>query len=330
MSIAAKAHQAYDDVVTRLRNASDDYADTRSIDRTQSTLQHAINAVAGLLSHTDQDEELRARIAQLETEVEVLRRRDRVLSHTMSKLDEEQRLAMRIQQDFLPKSLPQIGSFKFYAAFRPAHYVSGDLYDVARLDESHVGVYLADAVGHGMPAALLTMFMRNALVMKQIEKQSYRLVDPSETLLRLNSALRDQNLASSSFATAIYARVDTNKNEVCFSRGGHPSPMLMKRDGTITPVEVDGSLLGVFDDETWPMQCVTLEPGERLFFYTDGIELAFNNGSEIGGDQWKQQLIKSAATDTQTILNEFVADIDQRSMSATTKDDLTIVVVERT
>lgn len=328
MSLAAKAHQACDDVLARLRTATDDLLDTRTMDRGQSMLQGAINAVAGLVSHSN-EEELRARIISLESELDVLRRRDRVLSHTMSKLDEEQRLAARIQQDFLPKSLPQIGSFQFHAVFRPAHYVSGDLYDVARLDESHVGVYLADAVGHGMPAALLTMFMRNALMMKLIEGKSYRLVDPGETISRLNSSLRDQNLSSSSFATAIYAQVDTKNNAVCFARGGHPAPVLLKRDGTFSQVDVDGSLLGVFDDEAWPTQSVQLEPGDRMIFYTDGIELAFNREGEIGGDRWKQRLIESANNDTSSILSEFVADIDQRSLNADTKDDLTIVVVER-
>lgn len=330
MSLAAKAHQAYDDVISRLRTTADDLVDSHPFDRGQAMLHGAISAVAGLMTQSDHDEELRARIQSLEAELEVLRRRDRVLSHTMSKLDEEQRLAARIQQDFLPKSLPQIGSFQFHAVFRPAHYVSGDLYDVARLDESHVGIYLADAVGHGMPAALLTMFMRNALMMKLIEGKSYRLVDPSETISRLNSALRDQNLSSSSFATAIYARVDTNKNEVCFARGGHPAPVLMKRDGSFTQVDVDGSLLGVFDEEIWPTQSVQLEPGDRMIFYTDGIELAFNREGEIGGDRWKQRLIESTNIDTKSILNEFVADIDQRSLNSDTKDDLTIVVVERT
>ena len=105
---------------------------------------------------------------------------------------------------------------------------------------------------------------------------------------------------------------------------------MLKRDGSFSQVDVDGSLLGVFDDEKWPTQSVQLEPGDRMIFYTDGIELAFNREGEVGGDRWKECLIHNAQNDTQAILNEFVADIDQRSLNADTKDDLTIVVVERT
>ena len=76
---------------------------------------------------------------------------------------------------FFPSSCRNSG-VRFHTLFRPAGYVSGDLYDIMRLDETHVGFYMADAVGHGMPAALLTMFIKNALVTKQIGPEGYRLL----------------------------------------------------------------------------------------------------------------------------------------------------------
>lgn len=321
MSLAARATQVFDDVVTRLRIAADDVIDSRPVDS-------ALHAVSNLLGSTDEREELLARIGSLEAELEVLRRRDRVLSHTMSKLDEEQRLAMRIQQDFLPKSMPGVGPIRFHAAFKPAHYVSGDLYDVARLDEKHVGIYLADAVGHGMPAALLTMFMRNALVMKQIDPAGYRLLNPSETISKLNHALRSQNLSSSSFATAIYARVNCHAGEVCFARGGHPAPILLRPDGTMKEVDCDGSLLGIFDDEQWPEACITLSPGERLVFYSDGIEHAFAETDSVGGTAWKEELLKRATQPTESLLADYAASIESRTGQSVPRDDLTIVVAE--
>src|SRR5439155_22239590 len=106
-------------------------------------------------------------------------------------------------QVVLHKSLPQDGSVHFHTLFRPAGYVRGDLYDVMRLDETHIGFYMADAVGHGMPAALLTMFIKNALVTKEITAGSYRLLDPGQTIAKLNEALVGQNLSYATFATAI-------------------------------------------------------------------------------------------------------------------------------
>src|SRR5439155_26981566 len=133
----------------------------------------------------------------------VLHRRDDTLSTYMTRLDEELRLAARLQQDFLPKTLPQVGPVHFHTLFRPAGYVSGDLYDVMRLDEKRVGFFIVDAVGHGVPAALLTMYIKRALICKEIGPTGYRLLDPAESMRRLNDALIEQNLSQATFCTAI-------------------------------------------------------------------------------------------------------------------------------
>src|SRR4051812_16087294 len=160
------------------------------------------------ISVLDQLGGLQDEIQTLHAEINGLRRRDETLRFYMHRLDEELRLAARIQQDFLPKFLPQVGPVHFHTLFRPAGYVSGDLYDVMRLDEDHVGFFVCDAVGHGMPAALLTMFIKRALVTKEIYNSGYRLLDPCETLKRLNDALVEQNLSQATYATAMYGIVN--------------------------------------------------------------------------------------------------------------------------
>src|SRR4051812_27990222 len=81
---------------------------------------------------------LQTQITSLSSEIEALRKRDETVRFYMHRIDEEMRLAARLQQDFLPKTLPQVGPVRFHTLFRPAGYVSGDLYDVMRLDETHV------------------------------------------------------------------------------------------------------------------------------------------------------------------------------------------------
>src|SRR2546421_412349 len=137
-------------------------------------------------------EEVQKEMDALRAELHILRRRDETLTFYMPRLDEELRLAARLQQDFLPKLLPQLGAVYFHTLFRPAGYVSGDLYDLMRLDEHHVGFFVVDAVGHGMPAALLTMFIKRALVTKEIIPGGYRLLEPVETMSRINDALIEQ------------------------------------------------------------------------------------------------------------------------------------------
>ena len=103
---------------------------------------------------------------------------------------------MVAQVMFSPKAICWPPDFRAVAV---TGYVSGDLYDVMRLDETHIGFYMADAVGHGMPAALLTMFIKNALVTKEIGPGGYRLLAPGETIAKLNEVLLGQNLSNEFF-----------------------------------------------------------------------------------------------------------------------------------
>jgi sigma-B regulation protein RsbU (phosphoserine phosphatase) len=272
--------------------------------------------------------DVQAELSALRTEVEALRSRDRTINFHMQRLDDELRLAARLQQDFLPKSLPEVGAIRFHALFRPAGYVSGDLYDVMRLDETHVGFYIADAVGHGMPAALLTMFLKNALFTKEITPTGYRLLTPAQTMARLNDALVSQNLSNGTFATALYGLIDTQSGTVCFARGGHPSPIILRADGSIEIPEIEGCLLGIFANESFADCSFKLAPGDRLFVFTDGIEVIFGGEKIIDSQQWGTQLQRLRHLPTAALLEHFSNQIEHSTGSLAPKDDLTIIVAE--
>ena len=277
---------------------------------------------------TDQIETMQRELDSLKFELNLLRRRDETLNFYMHRLDEELRLAARLQQDFLPRMLPQLGNVHFHTLFRPAGYVSGDLYDVMRLDERRIGFYIADAVGHGMPAALLTMFIKHALVTKEINGNDYRLLKPSETLSRLNAALIDQNLSQAAFATALYGIIDVDTLEVTVARAGHPNPLLLKDVGLIEPLHCDGPLLGIFPDEEFSDATIHLTEGDRLVLYTDGIEVAFCNDHSLDSQQWREELRLRSGLPTDRMLRDFAERIDNESGSLEPKDDLTMVVLE--
>jgi sigma-B regulation protein RsbU (phosphoserine phosphatase) len=276
-----------------------------------------------------------ARIEQLQTELECLRkeinflnRRDETLHFHMHRLDEELRLAARLQQDFLPKTLPQVGPIHFHTLYRPAGYVSGDLYDVARLDEAHVGFYIADAVGHGMPAALLTMFIKHALVTKQILPGGYRLLDPGEALSLLNAALVEQNLTHATFATALYGTINVNTLVCRFAGAGHPPPLILRGDGSVLNIHGDGPLLGIFAGEKFGDSQVQLLRGDRLFVYTDGIEVAFSDDQVQNTQQWRAEIQRRGHLPTEQLLKELADSLDRESGSLSPHDDVSIIVAE--
>ena len=280
-----------------------------------------------------QIEQAAREVDALRDELTQIRRRDDALYTYLRKMDEELRLAARLQQDFLPKSMPEVGRVRFHTLFRPAGYVSGDLYDVMRLDERRVGFYMADAVGHGVPAALLTMFIKQALQTKEIDprRRGYRLLAPAEALQRLNERLIAQNLSNSTFATALYGTVDADTLEVTVARAGHPHPIVVRADGRVESLEVEGSLLGVFPDETYADCTTQLCPGDRLVVYSDGVEVAFDgpDGAACGGvPPWQAEVLRRRLLPTDQLLAEFADALDASAHSLRPKDDVTILVVE--
>src|SRR5688572_14815004 len=283
-------------------------------------------AVAAAESHL---EVLQRELDRMRDEIELLRRRDVALQFYMHRLDEELKLAARVQQDFLPKSMPKIGPLRFHTLFRPAGHVSGDLYDVMRLDESHVGFYMADAVGHGMPAALLTMFLKQALVTKVIDATGYRLLAPSVTMQKLNDALVAQNLSTATFATALYGNINYRTLKLTFARGGHPDPILLTREGELKILESEGALLGIFPDDVYQQASVELQPGDRVFIYSDGVEIAFSPVDCPSPANWRELLYARRDLTTEQIiadLRDLLARADANSDRK--KDDLTVIAIE--
>ncbi len=276
-----------------------------------------------------QFDDVQREMDSLKLELNLLRRRDDTINFYMNRIDEELRLAARLQRDFMPKSLPELGDVRFHTLFRPAGYVSGDLYDVMRLDEHHVGFYIADAVGHGMPAALLTMFLKHALVTKEINGGKYRLLKPSESIARLNESLIEQNLSHATFATAIYGMINVKTLELTMACAGHPMPVLLPKAGQLEDMQTTGGLLGIFEGETYTDFTTRLSPGDRLILYTDGIEVAFGDDPETNDpDRWREELLDRRSLSSEALLSDFASSADKESGSLQPKDDLTMVVVE--
>jgi sigma-B regulation protein RsbU (phosphoserine phosphatase) len=264
----------------------------------------------------------------LRDEVDSLRRRDRTISFYMQRLDEEMRLAARLQQDFLPSPMQAEVPVRFSAMWRPAGYVSGDLYDVMRLDERHVGFYIADAVGHGMPAALLTMFLKNALITKEIHGQNYRLLDPAESLARLNDGLLEQELQAGTFCTACYGVLNTETLELRVASAGHPSPIVLRADSEPITLKTNGALLGIFAGEKYITTMHQLRRGDRLVFFTDGVEVCFNESPEADPERWCEELIKRTHMSSEELVTDLSRYLDTEAGSLDPRDDVTVLVAE--
>jgi hypothetical protein len=182
------------------------------------------------------------------------------------------RLASQVQREFLPEALPQYGTVSFDVLFRPVDYVSGDIYDVHRLDEQHVGIAVADATGHGIPAALLTVYIKRALRGKEIENGNYRILSPDEVLLRLNEDILDAHLNECPFVAVVYGVLDVRTLELCIARGGAPYPLLRQAGGETSAIVASGGVVGVLPDREFEVSRMQLSPGDSVLLYSDGLE----------------------------------------------------------
>ena len=196
----------------------------------------------------------------------------------------ELELARRIQLSLLPQALPDMLPARFAVRYRPCGRVGGDFYDLFRLDENHVGLYVADVVGHGLPAALLTIFLKKAVKTKEIDDRHYRLLRPDDVLQSLNRELIGQAVAENPFITMIYALFDRRDSTLAFSRAGHPHPIYVPRWDEPQLLQVHGTLLGVFDTQ-FTVQTQRLRPGDKVLFYTDGIGSNDNEGQQTSTER---------------------------------------------
>lgn len=202
----------------------------------------------------------------------------------MDRLHEELQLASSVQRQFIPRVLPDCPSLDFASIFRPAGYCSGDIFDIRQADEHRWAFFIADIVGHGVPAALLTMVVARALITRERTDKLWTTIEPSQALARVNRELCNQPEGPQRFATAIYGLIDERTREVTLAGAGHPPPLLVDRLGKSERIGTEGPLMGVFADAEFPQVTFTLPEDRVLLLYTDGFELAFpDKGASDGG-----------------------------------------------
>ena len=270
-------------------------------------------------------------LRQMDVELERLQRLGQHLNRYFEEIDQELRLAGRLQRDFLPRRMPNCARLRFTEMFRPAAWVSGDIYDVFDLDDEHVGMFLADAMGHGTAAGLMSMFLRRSLIPLEPGGDGDRIVPPADAVCALHESLVGYQLPHAQFVTAAYAIFNRRTLEMRLARGGHPYPLHIRGDGSVTELRCEGGLIGVEGMDPEFTECrTTLALGDRIVFYTDGLEDLFiaDRDSEtetatLAGPL--QQWVGLSGEDFITALGEH---LDQREGSLNPEDDMTVLIAE--
>jgi serine phosphatase RsbU (regulator of sigma subunit) len=260
-----------------------------------------------------------------------LQRLGRHINDQFEEQGRDMRLASNLQRKFLPRGLPDLPGVRFSVIYRPASWVSGDIYDVARIDERNLCMYIADCVGHGVAASLLTIFVKRAVISKEITSSGYRILPPNETLELINTALVEADLECSQFVTATYFMYNLADQTVQFARAGHPYPLLVDEEGQIQELRSDGSLLGLMMDQKFELGSCKLKPGQKLILYSDGMDEAFcDNDGGLATPKFMRSLARVAHLPAGQVTREVEHMLDAEQGSLNPKDDVTMVVLEAT
>jgi len=273
-------------------------------------------------------------VESLLAELKTVQRFHGGLQDQMDRLQEELQLAAHVQRQFIPRSLPEIDGLEFGLVFRPCGYVSGDIYDVARIDDRLTGFFVADAVGHGVPAALMTMVLSKA--MPTLDDDG-TLLGPAESLRRLNASLMRRTGRVQTFATAACGVIDARTGVVILAGAGHPPPLRIGPHG-VRRIETEGCLLGVFDDGMYNEISFRLEPDEVLIIHSDGFETAYPDppgGTSSGHANDRYLAYLAAVRDVRERdgidagMDRLAHSLDQQSGSLHQIDDETALAIAR-
>jgi serine phosphatase RsbU (regulator of sigma subunit) len=200
-------------------------------------------------------------------------------AHVRERIEQELRVARRIQQASLPEAVPELEGWQISPLYRPARDVGGDFYDFHPLSEGRLGVVVGDATGKGVPAALV---MSTACGMLQLAAQALDSSSPGEVLAQVNETLLTR-IPANMFVTCFYAILDPESATLSYANAGHDLPYLRRRGGDCEELRARGMPLGLMPGMGYEEKETILKAGEATFFYSDGLVEAHDPKGEMFG-----------------------------------------------
>jgi sigma-B regulation protein RsbU (phosphoserine phosphatase) len=246
-------------------------------------------------------DELRVRLRSAERIIELERRLAgrneelQALNAGLSAANERMRrdlgAAARVQRALLPTALPEVDGVRFAWAFKPCEELAGDILNVVRLDDRHVGLYVLDVCGHGVASALLSVTVSrflssvpdsSSLILRRVEgTPDYALVPAAEVAAQLNRRFLF-NVATEQYFTMIYGILDLESRQFRYISAGHPALVHVPAGAPAAILEAPGFPIGITVAD-YQEHVVRLRPGDRLYLYSDGVVEAKDDRQRLFG-----------------------------------------------
>ena len=240
------------------------------------------------------------------------------------KLERELEIAAQVQRSLLRETLPEFHDYRFAAYLEPARAVGGDLYDVMVLDDEHVGLLLADVADKSVQAALFMAVIKTLFLV-----ESRLSLSPSEVALRVHQDLMEVSTTDDVFVTVFYGILHRPTGRLTYVVAGHERPLLVRPNQEVIALVGKGRFLGMLEDLHLDEYVTTLQPGDRLVVFSDGLPDAINFRHEIYGvGRLRELLQKRGNAAASTLIQHITQDIALWTHGVLPFDDLTLLCVE--
>jgi serine phosphatase RsbU (regulator of sigma subunit) len=239
------------------------------------------------------------------------------------RLQREVALARRIQEALLPETLPEVPGWELWGVTVPSRGVSGDMFKVVRREDGCIVLLLADVSGKGMGASLLTASLE-ALTAVPIQ-DGY----PPGKVFRWAGRLLHDRTPPEKYATAFLGVLDPEEGELVWCNAGHPPGLILEPRGSCRRLGTTGIPLGLFADADYGEQTGTVERGETLVLYSDGVTEAARDGEELGVDGLERICSANLDLTAQELGSAISGELERFAGEGAFADDRTLIVARR-
>lgn len=265
--------------------------------------QRTISTLAGQVAISIENARLYERVTQQE-----------------ARLERDLAMAREVQVSLLPPELPKLQDAEIAVRFQSAHEIGGDMYDFFEYGKKQTAISLGDVSGKGAPAALYAALVSG--LMRSVAKEK---LGPAKMLHSLNSSLYERGLETQ-FCSMIYAVWDAGKRKIKISNSGSPRPVFC-RNGEISKIEATGIPLGMFDYSTYDEITCSVQPGDVVVLFSDGMLDALNTAGELFARPHLEELVaKNHNLPASELVALLFSAVQQHSGEVAAFDDETVIV----
>ncbi len=246
--------------------------------------------------------------------------------------------AAKTQRALLPQATPDVDRISAAWTYQPSAALGGDALNMFKLDDHLMGFFIVDICGHGLPSALLAVSLHRVLtpVLDQpslltgdnFDSPLDLFTDPGRVLTELNRRF-PMSIEKGEYFTAVYGVIDTRASVLKYAGAGHPNPVIISKDQSFSRLATEGFPVGFDEDVVYETETVSLNPGDRLFVYSDGIAEAQNPEGDMFGIERVAQKLKACAEESlEETLEALVKDVREWEGAAGQEDDMSLVLLE--